>query len=460
MTEPWHNWSGSVVAAPARIAVPRSEDELAAVVRGATRLRAVGAGHSFAPLCATDGTLVRLDELEGDAGAAAGAGIAQSEIEAGAPGGSAGGAGSEAPGGIVLAPDGRSAWAPAGWSLRRVAAALWELGRSLPNQGDIDAQALGGAIATGTHGTGAELGSLASFARAFRLMLADGSIAECSRDADPELFEAQRLSLGLLGIATRIRIDVAPAYRLEQRIARVDLDEVCARFAELAGAHRHAEFFVFPYAGDVILKTLHPTDDASPFRPPRSDGEDEFQRICDLCSWLPSLTGVMQHRMMAEIRGSRRVGPAHLIFPSDRRVRFEEMEYELPRDAGLPALREAIRWIRRRRRAVLFPFEFRWVAADDIWLSPFHRGPCASISIHQYAGLRWQELFAEVEPVFRAHGGRPHWGKRHSLTARDVVALYPRAGAFCAVRRRVDPQQKFANDHLTRLFDLEAPERP
>lgn len=434
MTERWHNWSGSVVAAPARIAAPRSEGELAAVVRGATRLRAAGAGHSFAPLCATDDTLVRIDGLDGDAGA-----------------------------GIQLAPDGRSAWVPAGWSLRRVAAALWELGRSLPNQGDIDAQALGGAIATGTHGTGAELGSLASFARAFRMVLADGSIVECSGDADaelPELFEAQRLSLGLLGIATRIRIDVAPAYRLEQRIARVGLDEVCARFAEIAGAHRHAEFFVFPYAGDVILKTLHPTDDASPFRPPRSDGEDEFQRICDLCSRLPSLTGVMQHRMMAEIRGSRRVGPAHLIFPSERRVRFEEMEYELPRDAGLAALREAIRWIRRRRLPVVFPFEFRWVAADDIWLSPFHRGPCASISIHQYAGLRWQELFAEVEPVFRAHGGRPHWGKRHSLTARDVFALYPRAGAFCAVRRRVDPQQKFANQHLICLFDLEAPERP
>ena len=434
MTERWHNWSGSVVAAPARIAAPRSEGELAAVVRGATRLRAAGAGHSFAPLCATDDTLVRIDGLDGDAGA-----------------------------GIQLAPDGRSAWVPAGWSLRRVAAALWELGRSLPNQGDIDAQALGGAIATGTHGTGAELGSLASFARAFRMVLADGSIVECSGDADaelPELFEAQRLSLGLLGIATRIRIDVAPAYRLEQRIARVGLDEVCARFAEIAGAHRHAEFFVFPYAGDVILKTLHPTDDASPFRPPRSDGEDEFQRICDLCSRLPSLTGVMQHRMMAEIRGSRRVGPAHLIFPSERRVRFEEMEYELPRDAGLAALREAIRWIRRRRLPVVFPFEFRWVAADYIWLSPFHRGPCASISIHQYAGLRWQELFAEVEPVFRAHGGRPHWGKRHSLTARDVFALYPRAGAFCAVRRRVDPQQKFANQHLICLFDLEAPERP
>ena len=390
-------------------------------MREARKVRAVGAGHSFVPLCATDGTLIQL----GDLGA-----------------------------GVELAPDGRSAWAPGGWSLERVAGALWELGRSLPNQGDIDTQSLAGAIATGTHGTGEQLGSLSTFARAFRMVLADGSIVECSAEAESALFAAQRLSLGLLGIATRIRIDVVPAYRLEQRIERAPLDDVAERFAELARRHRHAEFFVFPYADDVILKTLHPTDDDSPFRPPRGDSEAAFQRTCDLCNRFPFATGMIQRRLMRGVRGSRRVGPAHRIFPSERRVRFEEMEYELPRDAGFAALREAIRWIRRRKAAVLFPFEFRWTAGDDIWLSPFNRGPCASISIHQYAGRRWQRLFEQVEPIFRGHGGRPHWGKRHLLAARDVFALYPRAAEFCAVRRTVDPQRKFANDYLTHLFDL------
>lgn len=424
MAGTWHNWSGSVAARPARVAAPRSEDELAAVVREASKLRVVGAGHSFMPLCATEGTLVELGELDSP---------------------------------VELAPDGRSAWAPAGWSLRRVAEALWQLGRSLPNQGDVDPQSLAGAIATGTHGTGDRLGSLSSFARAFRLVLADGSIAECSAGERSELFEAQRLSLGLLGVATRVRIDVVPRYRLEQRIERVGLDELCERFADLAQRHRHAEFFAFPYADDAILKTLDPTEDDSPYRPPRDDGEQRWQRVCDVCAALPFVTGWMQRRLMAGIRGSRRVGPAHRIFPSERRVRFEEMEYELPRDAGPVALREAIRWIRRRRRAVIFPFEFRWTAGDDIWLSPFNRGPCASISIHQYARRRWQAVFAEIEPLFRAHGGRPHWAKRHTLAARDVFELYPRAGEFCAVRRAVDPQGKFANEHLTRLFDLEGP---
>jgi FAD-linked oxidoreductase len=420
MIDRWHNWSGSVAARPAAIAAPRSEDELATLVRRAGKLRVVGAGHSFTPLCATDGTLIQLADLDSS---------------------------------VELAADGATAWVPAGWSLRRIAAALWQVGCSLPNQGDVDPQALAGAIATGTHGTGAGLGSLSSFARAFRLVLADGSIVECSREARPELYEAQRLSLGLVGVATRVRIDVVPAYRLEQRIERLGLDEVCERFAELAARHRHAEFFAFPHADQVIVKTLHPTDDDTAFRPPR-DGEARWQRVCDLCCAFPFLTGWMQRRLMAGVRGSRRVGPAHQIFPSERRVRFEEMEYEVPRDAGLAALREAIRWVRRRRLAVIFPFEFRWVAADDIWLSPFNRGPCASISMHQYARKSWQRLFRDAEPIFRAYGGRPHWAKRHTLTARDVFALYPRAGEFCAVRRRVDPDRKFANDYLIRLFDL------
>jgi FAD/FMN-containing dehydrogenase len=153
-------------------------------------------------------------------------------------------------------------------------------------------------------------------------------------------------------------------------------------------------------------------------------------------------------------RPSTRAGPAWQIFPSERTVRFEEMEYELPVASAVAALSEAIALVRAKRMPLAFPFEFRLVAADDIWLSPFHAGPCASISVHQYAPMPWAAHFAELEAVFRAHGGRPHWAKRHTLTSADVRALYPQAEAFGRVRRRVDPEGKFMNDHLRRLFDF------
>lgn len=415
----WRNWSGSVIANPAVIAKPRTEAELATIVRTTAQVRVTGAGHSFMPLCETTGTLLSLEDMAGD---------------------------------LIVAPDRQSVDAPAGWSLKRLTAALWAQGLSLPNQGDVNPQSLGGALATGTHGTGKDLGSLAALARSFRLVLADGSVVDCDKTVEPELFEAQRLSLGLLGIATRARVAVIPALHLDERIEQRPLGEVLEQLPELAAATRHMEFFLFPYASSVTLKTLHPTE---AIELPEDDGDDRvFQACCDLAAAAPRSVPMIQRTLARLTRSSRRTGPAWRIFPSERTVRFEEMEYELPIANAVVALREALDLVKTRRMPLIFPFEFRLVAADEIWLSPFHGGASASISVHQYAPMPWSEHFAELETVFRAHGGRPHWAKRHTLTSADVRALYPMAETFGRVRKRVDPEGKFMNAHLRQLFDF------
>jgi FAD-linked oxidoreductase len=419
----WKNWSGSVSATPRQIARPKTETELAALVAQARNVRVVGAGHSFMPLCETDGTLLSLAELEG---------------------------------GISFNADKSRVWAPAGWSLAKLTAALWDEGVSLFNQGDVNPQTLAGAIGTGTHGTGAKLGSLSTTARAFRLMMPDGSIVTCSEDERPDLYQAARLSLGLVGVATQIEIDVLPAYHLEERVESHPFEEIEARWDELAAANRHVEFFVFPYGKYVVLKTLNPAPGEGPLKHMTDMDDRAFRMVCDVCAALPFLTRRLQPIIVQPGVRQRRVGPAYQIFPSDRTVRFEEMEYELPRANGWAALKEVIAWIQKRKLPVTFPFEFRLTAADDIWLSPFNGTPGASISMHQYAKMPWRELFAEAEPIFRAHGGRPHWAKRHTLTARDVDVLYPDAAKFKAVRNTVDPGGKFANAHLMQTFDIEA----
>ena len=419
----WKNWSGSVTASPAEIAHPKTEAELADIVSRARKLRVVGAGHSFMPLCETDGTLVSLENLSGE---------------------------------LEISADGTRAWAPAGWSLARLTDALWAQGASLINQGDVNPQSLAGALATGTHGTGATLGSLSTAARAYRLMLADGSTVTCSRAVHADLFEAQRLSLGLLGVATRIEIDVLPAYHLEERVESHPLDAVAERWDALAGANRHVEFFVFPYGDHALVKTLNPAQPEGPFVPVTDTGDAAFRAFCDACTHTPSLTKSLQAQIVRANVRHRRVGPAYQIFPSDRTVPFEEMEYELPRENGWAALRDVIAWIRRDELPVTFPFEFRLSAADDIWLSPFNGQACISVSMHQYARMPWRDLFRDAEAIFRAHGGRPHWGKRHTLTMRDVERLYPDAGRFLDVRAAIDPGAKFANAHLSELFQIGA----
>ncbi len=419
----WSNWSGSVRASPRVLARPRDEGELAALVRGAEKVRVAGAGHSFMPLCETPGTLISMADMEG----AIRPGAAANRV-----------------------------WAPAGWSLARLTEALWDQGYSLINQGDVNPQALAGAVATGTHGTGAELGSLSTAARAFRLMLADGAIVTASADERPELFEAARLSLGLLGVMLEIEIDVLPAYHLEERIESHTLDAVEERWPALMAENRHVEFFIFPHADMVILKRLNPAPSEGPLKRMQDMDETSFRRLCDLAAALPFLTPFLHRQIVKPGLKTRRVGPAFQIFPSERTIRFEEMEYEMPREAGFAALRAVIGWIRRKSLPVVFPFEFRVTAADDIWLSPFNKGPCASVSMHQYAKMPWAHLFKEAEAMFRAHGGRPHWAKRHTLSASDVRALYPMADRFAAVRAAHDPQGKFANAHLGALFGAEA----
>jgi len=419
----WSNWSGSVTATPREIARPKGLSELSQIVARAAKVRVVGAGHSFMPLCETDGVLLQLDALEGE---------------------------------LTVNSDKTRAWAPAGWSLAKLTEALWRQGASLLNQGDVNPQSLAGAISTGTHGTGVSLGSLATTARAFEIVSADGAVVTCSAQERPDLFAAARLSLGLLGVVTRIEIDVAPAYCLEERIQSMPLDEVSERWGDLIADNRHAEFFVFPYGKNAILKTLHPAESEGELKKMTDMDERAFRRVCDLCAALPFLTPLLQPHIVGEGVRQRRVGPAYQIFPSERTVLFEEMEYELPRANGWPALREAIAWIRKKSLPVTFPFEFRTVAADDIWLSPFNRGPGASISMHQYARMAWREIFGEAEKIFRGFDGRPHWAKRHTLTNADVHALYPDAARFCAVRDEVDPEGKFANAHLSSLFAVRA----
>lgn len=420
----WTNWSGSVVAHPATLAKPRGLDELAKVVTTARQVRMVGAGHSFMPLCQTEGTLVSLADLEGE---------------------------------IEVAADRRSVWAPAGWSLARLTDALWAEGLSLYNQGDVNPQSLAGAAGTGTHGTGETLGSISTQVTGVRLMRADGTLVTCDAQTEPELFQAQRLGLGLLGIVVAMRIAVLPAYHLEERVERWPLDMVLERFDDLTATSRHMEFWVFPYADHVILKRLHPVEPEGPYRYANDVNEGAFRVACNISRRAPALIPTLQRGMMRAIGGpKRRVGPAYRIFAQDRTVRFEEMEYEVPRADGLATLREALRYVRQARLPLAFPFEVRTVAADDIWLSPFHAGPCLSISVHQYAGMPWQEEFAAVEAILRGAGGRPHWAKRHSLDFEGATRLYPRLSDFLQVRRGVDPEGKFVNCFFDQLFAIGA----
>jgi FAD/FMN-containing dehydrogenase len=401
MTEQWRNWSGSIECSPARIASPSSEAELVALLAESSGpVRVAGSGHSFTALCETDGTLVTLERMGGLV-----------NTDASALGGPT-----------------ATIWA--GTRLYDLGEPLYAAGFGMANMGDIDRQALAGAVGTGTHGTGPTLGSISTQVVGLRLILADGSILECSETVEPEVFRAARVSFGALGVLSQITLRVLPAYRLHQRTWPEPFEACVERLPERVAATRHFEFFWSPTDDACAMKALHPTD----------------LPVGEIAAALPA-PGRLPRYLTPE-----RVDWSHRIFPSERNVLFYEMEFAVPAAAGPDCLREIRELMLTRHPEVAWPIEYRTLRADDIPLSPAFGRDTVTISIHQAAELPYQSFFDDAEAIFRNHRGRPHWGKMHSHTARELRVLYPEFDAFQAVRERLDPGRRFLNRHLRRLL--------
>ncbi|MBV9331543.1 MAG: FAD-binding protein [Alphaproteobacteria bacterium] len=427
----WSNWSGGVVCRPRTVVAPAGEVELAAAVRqGLGPIRTPGTGHSFTPLNATDGTLIDLSAFTGLKG---------------------------------FDPDRGIATFGAATPLWEIGSLIHPLGMSLKNMGDIDRQTLGGVVGTGTHGTGRTLGSFSAEVSGFRLVLASGEVLHCSSDENADVFAGGRTSLGALGVMTEIAVYTRAVYKLVEQNFLLPLAELFEKLEHLVDSNRHFEFFCFPYAEVAICKTLNESNDEAP--PPRSAGEMRdrgerggadsrtFELLNRILPYAPFLLRP-SHRLFSQFMpGAGRVRWSHEIFPSPRPVRFNEMEYAVPFEDGPATIREIIATIRRKRINTGFPLEYRTVAADDVWMSPFYQRASATIAVHQYRTVDTSRLFNACEAIFRQVHGRPHWGKRHTRTAHELMELYPQYGAFRHLRGRLDPSGKFLNAHLRSMFD-------
>jgi L-gulonolactone oxidase len=426
--QPFRNWSGLVRFTPHACARPDTEAALSAVVRAAAhegrKVRVRGSGHSFVPLVETDGVLVSLERMAG-----------------------------------IDSHDTQSARIHAGTTLDRLGRELWARGLGMLNLGDINKQSLGGAVGTGTHGTGRALGSISSQVEALTLVLADGQVRGCSAQEDPELFAAARVSLGALGIITRLSVKLRPAYKLKLTKSTADLEDCLAQCEMLAQRHRHFEFYWFPHTQMVGLKCMDETDERESQRALTYLNElllengalELISRVARLRpAWAPRLARLIAWSMKGD--AGTMVSDCHRAFSSPRFVRFHEMEYELPAANGPDALRELSEFVSKKQVRVHFPVEYRYVRGDDIWLSPFYQRDSAAISVHQYVGMDYEPYFRGAEAIFRSHGGRPHWGKMHSLSARELAPLYPRWDDFQRLRQSLDPRGVFMNPLLTRLF--------
>jgi FAD-linked oxidoreductase len=428
--EDWANWSGDQRCRPARTVRPASREELAETIAAAAaageKVSVAGSGHSFTEAAMTEGTMVRIEALRGVLDADRSSGL----VRAGA--------------GTVLA---------------ELNEELAGLGLAMENLGDIDRQTVAGAISTGTHGTGARLRNISAQVEGLELVLADGSVRQLSAATDPELLRAARVGVGALGAISAVTLRCVPAFTLRRVDSPCPREEVLDAFQERADANDHFELFTFPYADSALVLERNRID-----APPKPRGPAAaYLNDIVLENWALealSAAGKLFPRAIPALSrlagrlasGSRTTDRSDRVFANERRVRFTEMEYGVPREHGPEAARRAIEWVRSNRYPVFFPIEMRVAAGDDASLSPCHDRDTAYIAVHQYWGMEWRPYFEAVEEIMNAYGGRPHWGKRHFQTAATLAPRYPAWSEFQRARDQLDPSRTFTNAYAERVL--------
>ncbi|MCO6055248.1 FAD-binding protein [Pseudomonas sp. MOB-449] len=407
----WRNWVGNQSFVAAHMASPKSEDEISALVHAATSqgksVRCAGSGHSFTPVVATSGLLLSLQDYQG---------ITHVDQQR------------------------KRVSVKAGTKLNTITRFLKEAGYSLTNQGDIDSQAIAGALATGTHGTGTTLGNLSSQVVGMKIIRPDGSVMEVSDTDNLDLLHATQVNIGMFGVISEMTLQVSDAYWLHDRVWREDFESLMERYDELAAKHRHFGFFWCPTSESRHLYCLPDTQKVS-----RSNKDFDVceVKVMDMTDERTFYEG--EHEKIAY---SSEVFAIHYV------ANFHELEYAVPAQYGKQALREIRDLVLTKHPNCIYPVEYRFTKGDPAWISPFHNQDSVTISCSGGPnGVDYWPFLKDVDDILRQYGSRPHWGKLHFTQRDDVDRWFPKAEAFRQLRRSVDPNGYFLNDHLRALFD-------
>ena len=426
----WTNWAGNMISYPGEMCLPRSIEEVVAIVKRAREkkktIRVTGAAHSFSAVAMPEHIALSLHEMRGL---------------------------------IQIDKEKQEATLWAGTYLYEIGPLLAKHGFALINMGDIQEQTIAGAVSTGTHGTGVTLGSLSSAVRRWGFVDGTGEYREHTRREDA-LSEALHLSLGMLGVLVQVTVKVIPLYSLHYVGTREPLAKSLTTFAEDIRRHRHVEWFYFPGSETIQVKRMNAV---APVYQSEWSKRIETMKLqivenraffaaSELCKWKPSLSNTISKLSAASVVEGEKTGISYEIYPSPRSVKFQESEYAIPLAQFEACMEEIHATFTSGLFNVHFPLECRTTAGEAGYLSPTQGVESAFIAFHMYKGMQEEPYFKWVHTMMKKYNGRPHWGKQNHLTAEYVHELYPNVEVFLAVRTQYDPNDVFLTNYLKKLL--------
>jgi xylitol oxidase len=407
-----HNWARTCTFTPTRIHRPDSIDEVRRIVAGAARIRALGARHSFNAIADSPGDLVDLAGLPAE---------------------------------FVIDRDRRTVTVGAAAHYGPLAAYLQAEGLALHNTASLPHISVGGAIATGTHGSGDRNGNLSTSVVGLELVTCDGELVDIRRGDDG--FDGMVVGLGAFGILTRVTLDIEPSFTVRQdAFADLPWATLLSDFDAVMSAAYSVSLMTLWSQGTIgrlWLKTRLERGEphevsaahfgATPTPQPLAQGlDDPVEQLNPF-----GIPGSWSERL-PHFRPDRDPGPSEQI----------QSEYMIARAQATAALTR-LRAIGERIDRHLLLSEIRTVTADRLWLSPSYGHDTAALH------FTWKKepgavaaITAEIEDMLLPLGARPHWGKLMHARAAEIARLYPRLPEFRALARHYDPNGKFRNAFL------------
>lgn len=418
-----HNWSGTVQYESSSLHFPRSSEALARIIKENDRVKVLGTGHAFSRIADTTGAHISLDEMKAI---------------------------------FPIDHEHQTVSFEAGVTFKELAEYLERQGYAIANYASLPHISIAGAIATATHGSGEKNGSLATLVREFELVDGRGEVHHISKDKTPDLFAASVVSLGVLGVVTRITLDILPRFTIRQDVYKnVDAQTVLDSFDEVQDMGYSVSLFT-KWQNPKSLEKLW-------IKSIVEDPAREFPQMLFGGTWsnenLHPCSGESAERCTPQcgVSHSANYSLPHFLGEETPSSGNEiQTEFFVPRSKTQEAMQALLNNGHIFTDDIIHVSEVRTIAPDNHWMSPFYEQE--SVGIH----FTWKNepeklasVISQVQKILQDAIGdtplRAHWAKVHNLS--DIRSSLPRFDDFRGLIRVYDPQGKFRNGYSVRLFE-------